>query len=106
MNKYLLGFGGIIILGLGAYAGLSNKEPAKYSIEWIKKLTDKEWEIPSLTYAANDENPKLDEFKSTIAEKTGNLFVSGLSSFLKLMGETTLSKEMKTLQHRPIELML
>lgn len=42
MNKYLLGFGGIIILGLGAYMGLSNKEPAQYSIEWIKKLTDKE----------------------------------------------------------------
>lgn len=47
------------------------------------------------TYAANDENPKLDEFQSAIAEKTGNLFVSGLTTFLKLMGESTLSKELE-----------
>lgn len=47
------------------------------------------------TYAANDENPKLDEFQSAIAEKTGNLFISGLTSFLKLMGEATLLKELE-----------
>lgn len=48
--------------------------------------------ISIVSYAVNDENPKLDEFQSVIAEKTGNLFVSGLTTFLKLMGESALSK--------------
>lgn len=47
------------------------------------------------SYAANDENPKLDEFQSAIAKKTGNLFISGITSFLKLMGESALSKELE-----------
>lgn len=61
MNKYLLGFGGIIILGLGAYMGLSNKEPAQYSIEWIKKLTDKEWESEREIIRQNFCNPEYKE---------------------------------------------
>ena len=45
ISKYIFGIGGLAVAGLGLYAGLSNKEPAKYSLEWIKKLTDKDWEI-------------------------------------------------------------
>lgn len=43
--KYILGIGGLVVTGLGVYVGLSNKEPSKYSREWIKKLTDRDWEI-------------------------------------------------------------
>ena len=62
MNKYLLGFGGIIILGLGTYVGLSNKELAKYSIEWIKNLTVKEWESEKEIIRQNFCNPEYKEY--------------------------------------------
>lgn len=38
--KYILGIGGLEITGSGVYIGLSNKEPFKYSLEWIKN-----WQI-------------------------------------------------------------
>jgi len=44
MGKFILGFGVLAIAGLGAYMGLVNKESSKYSIEWIKKLTDDDLE--------------------------------------------------------------
>jgi len=43
MGKFMLGLSGLAIVGMGAYKGLVNKEPSKYSLEWIKKLTNKEW---------------------------------------------------------------
>lgn len=52
--------------------------------------------ISIASYAVKDENPKLDELQSAIVEKTGSIFVSGLTTFLKLMGESALSKELES----------
>ena len=40
INKLILGLSSLALIAYGAYNGFSNKEPSKYSIEWIKKLTD------------------------------------------------------------------
>ena len=61
ISKYIFGIGGLAVAGLGLYAGLSNKEPAKYSLEWIKKLTDKDWEIEREVVRQKFCNPKYDE---------------------------------------------
>ena len=42
-NKLILGLCSSAVAALGVYKVLSKKEPLKYSFEWIKKLTDKEW---------------------------------------------------------------
>ena len=34
---------GIVLCGLGLYKGVIAKEPVKYSLEWIKELSDAEW---------------------------------------------------------------
>lgn len=44
INKLILGLGSLTVVVLGTYIGFSNKKPSKNSFEWIKKLTDKEWE--------------------------------------------------------------
>lgn len=44
MSKIILGIGGVTIAAVGAVIGLSNKKPPKYSSEWIKKLSDSDWE--------------------------------------------------------------
>lgn len=45
MNKKLLiGLGGLAACGIGLCTFLAKKEPTKYSLEWIKKLTDSQWE--------------------------------------------------------------
>ena len=35
--------GGIVLCCLGLYKGVVTKEPVKYSIEWIKGLSDADW---------------------------------------------------------------
>lgn len=61
ISKYILGIGGLAVTGLGVYIGLSNKEPSKYSPEWINKLTDKDWEIEREIIRQKFCNPKYDE---------------------------------------------
>jgi len=59
--KYILGIGGVAITGLGVYIGLSNKEPFKYSLEWIKKLADKDWKTEREIIRQKYCDPKYDE---------------------------------------------
>lgn len=61
ISKYILGLGGLAVAGLGVYIGLSNKEHSKYSLEWIKKLTDKDWESEREIIHQKFCNPKYDE---------------------------------------------
>ena len=42
-KKFPVVIGGIVLCGLGLYKGVVTKEPVKYSLEWIKKLSDAEW---------------------------------------------------------------
>ena len=59
-NKIILGLGSLIVVALGAYKSLSNKEPSKYSLEWIKRLSDKEWDAERKIVQDNFNNPDLD----------------------------------------------
>ena len=43
-KKWLFLISGLAIGGFGIYKVFANKEPSKYSIEWIKKLTNTQWE--------------------------------------------------------------
>ena len=61
ISKYILGIGGLAVAGIGVYIGLSDKEPSKYSLEWIKKLTDKEWETEREIIRQKFCNPEYDE---------------------------------------------
>lgn len=61
VSKYILGLGGLAIVGLGVYLGLSNKEHSKYSLEWIKKLEDKDWESEREIIRQKFCNSKYDE---------------------------------------------
>ncbi len=60
INKFILGLGGLVV-AYGAYKGFSNKEPSKYSIEWIKQLTDKEWETEREIIRKKFCDPKYDD---------------------------------------------
>lgn len=48
-------------------------------------------------YAEEDENPKLDDFERELSIQSGNLFITGLSSCLKLLGETALTRELESI---------
>lgn len=61
INKLILGLGSLAIVAFEAYKGFSNKEPLKYSFEWIKKLTDKEWETEREIIRQRFCNPKNDD---------------------------------------------
>lgn len=50
----------VVAVGVCAYWGLSNRGPAKYSFEWIKNLTDVEWETEREIVRQNYCNPKFD----------------------------------------------
>lgn len=50
INKLILGLSSLALVAYGAYKGFSNKEPSKYSIEWIKKLTDKDGKRKEKSY--------------------------------------------------------
>ena len=53
--------------------------------------------LPVASYAEEDENPKLDDFERELSIQRGNLFITGLSSYLKLLGEAALSKELQSI---------
>ena len=74
ISKCILGIGGVAVVGLGAYLGLSNKEPSKYNLEWIKNLTDKEWEIEREIIRQKYCNPKYDESTRIGFQKLLELF--------------------------------
>ena len=61
INKLILGLGGLAVVVYGAYKGFSNKESPKYSVEWIKKLTDKDWETEREIIRKKFCNPKYDD---------------------------------------------
>lgn len=42
-KKLIVTLCGFAAGGIGLCAFLANKEPSKYSLEWIKKLTDSQW---------------------------------------------------------------
>lgn len=52
--------------------------------------------LPIASYAEKDENPKLDDLERELCIRSGNIFVTGLSSYLKLLGESALSKELQS----------
>ena len=74
INKLILGLGGLAVVVYGAYKGLSNKEYPKYSVEWIKKLTDKEWETEREIIRQKFCNPKYDEAMKIRFENLLRLF--------------------------------
>ena len=43
MINGLLILGGIVFSGYELYKGVKGKEPTKYSLEWIKGLSDSDW---------------------------------------------------------------
>ncbi|WP_455616064.1 BREX-4 system phosphatase PglZ [Eisenbergiella sp.] len=53
--------------------------------------------LPVASYAEEDENPKLDDFERELSIQKGNIFITGLSSYLKLLGEAALSKELQSI---------
>lgn len=61
INKIILGAGSLMVVAFGIYKGISNMEPSKYSFEWIKNLTDKEWETEREIIRKKFCNPKYDE---------------------------------------------
>ncbi len=60
INKFIMGLSGLVVGVFGVYKGFSNKELSKYSLEWIKKLTDKEWEMEREIVRQKFCNPKYD----------------------------------------------
>lgn len=60
-NKLILGLSCFSVVAFGAYKGFSNKNPLKYSFEWIKKLTDKDWETEREIIRKEFCNPKYDD---------------------------------------------
>lgn len=73
ISKYILGMGSLAVAGLGVYVGLS-KEPAKYSLEWIKKLSDKDWESEREIIRQKFCNPKYNESTRIGFQNLLNLF--------------------------------
>lgn len=59
--KFICGLGGLAVVGYGIYKGFANKEPSKYSLEWIKKLTDKEWDTEREIIRQKFCNPQYDD---------------------------------------------
>lgn len=53
--------------------------------------------LPIERYADNDENPQMDRLQNDLANQSGNVFVTGLTSQLKLWGERVLVKELNTI---------
>lgn len=53
--------------------------------------------LPIASYAKEDENPKLDDFERELCIRSGNIFITGLSSYLKLLGAATLIKELQSI---------
>lgn len=62
MNKRIIGIlGGLVVGGFGLYEVMKNKAPIKYSSEWIKNLSDSDWENEREIIRQKFCNPKFDE---------------------------------------------
>jgi len=61
INKAVLAIGGVTIAALGICMGIAKAKPAEYSLEWIKKLTDKDWEIEREIIRKNSNSSQYDE---------------------------------------------
>lgn len=59
INKIIIGMGSLAV-AFGTYKGLS-KEPAKYSFEWIKRLSDSDWKNEREVIRQKFCNPKYDD---------------------------------------------
>ena len=71
--------GGLMLGGLGLY-GLANKEPVKYSLEWIKRLSPEQW-------AFEREIVRQKFCSSEYSEKMRIVFQNILSLFDKVKSE-------------------
>lgn len=60
INKIICGLGSIAAIGYGTYK-VFTKKPPKYSINWIKNLTDNEWELEREIVRQKYCNPKYDD---------------------------------------------
>ena len=60
-GKLICGLGGIAAVAIGIYKVVVDKEPPKHSYEWIKNLTDKEWETEREIIRQKFCNPKYDD---------------------------------------------
>ena len=73
LGKALCGVGGLLATaGIGAV--LAHKEPAKYSMEWIRKLSDADWETEREIIRQKFCNPKYSDTARIGFEKLLNLF--------------------------------
>lgn len=60
-NKIILGMGSLVVVGFGIYKGVVNKKPTKYSMEWIKRLADTEWDVERDIIQQKFLNPKYND---------------------------------------------
>ena len=60
IGKIILGLGGLVLTGLAIIIKTANKEPQKYSGDWIKNLTDTEWETEREIVRQQYCNPEYD----------------------------------------------
>ena len=60
-KKWLLLLSGLAVGGFGVYKVFANKEPSKYSLEWIKKLTNTQWETEREKVRQMFCSPKYDD---------------------------------------------
>ena len=58
-NMFVLG--GLIVGGYCLYQSLHNKQPIKYSLEWIRGLTDEEWKFEREIVQQKFRSPKYDD---------------------------------------------
>lgn len=61
MGRIILGLGSLAVVTFGICKGISNIEPSKYSLEWIKNLSDKDWATEREIIRQKFCNPKYDE---------------------------------------------
>lgn len=60
-KKQLILFAGIGIAAVVGVKGLVPKEPPKHSLEWIRNLSDSEWETERKKVLDDLRNPELDD---------------------------------------------
>lgn len=60
-KKWVFILGGLALGGFGLYKVLVNQEPSKYSLDWIKKLTDIQWETEREKVRQMFCSPKYDD---------------------------------------------
>jgi hypothetical protein len=61
VRRVICVLGSLAVVSFGIYKGLANKEHPKYSLKWITKLTDREWEAEREIIRQKFCNPKYDD---------------------------------------------